>query len=366
MTKFSLQFGLALAVGCAGATTAVADTIYLIGGKAINEVSITGETYKELEYKAGSKKKTVKAEKVLRVEFSAKSSLVDQADTAAADGQIFNAISDFEEYIEGFLSKGRRPRYRWEPAYAMHRLIELNREVGDAEHLIAAVDQLIEKVPESGYVPGAYLAKAEAQFLTGKAKAAKKTLEDFKALIQGQSLSGRWRIEQKLAALLLDSSLKGKSLRSKLNAISDEAGSAFPVVGNRADVAVGESWIADGNFAKAEPIFRDVTQSGAADMTTLAAAYTGLGDCIFKRAVGKSGDEKKQLLLDAQIAYMRVVVVYKSESRYVPKAMFWAGRAFDETTDSELKARAQRLYRQVRRDYQGTEWATEAGSFIKR
>ena len=152
--------GLALAVACLGATSAAADTIYLTGGEALSDVKVTAESFKLVEYKQDSKKKTVKTEQVLRLEFSGKSSLVDQADTAAADGQIFDAIASLEEYVKNFIETGRRPTFAWEPAYAMYRLIELNREVGDAEHLISAADQLISKRPDSYYVPLAFLAKA--------------------------------------------------------------------------------------------------------------------------------------------------------------------------------------------------------------
>jgi tetratricopeptide (TPR) repeat protein len=358
--------GLALAVACFGATAASADTIFLTAGNTISGVRITGETYKEISYKDGSKNKTVKADKVLRVEFTSKSTQVDQAETSAADGQLYDAIAEYEAIVERFAETGRTRTFAWEPAYALNRLIELNREVGDAEHLIAAADQLIAKIPDSGYVPTAFLAKAETQFLTGEAAAATKTLADFQILIQSQALSGRWRIEHKLAGVLFGSKEKGKALRSKLDAISNEAGSSFPIVSTRADVAIAESLITDKQFSEAEPIFKDVSENPASGVSTLAAAYTGLGDCLIKRAVATTGTEKFELLQDARLAYLRVVVVYKSESRYVPKAMFWAGRAFDESTEDEDKASAQRLYKQVMRDYKGSEWATEAKQYIKR
>ena len=236
MTHQFLRIGFAFATAVLGATIATADTIYLIAGDVISDVKITADSFKEIGYKDGSKKKTVKTDKVLKIEFSAKSAFVDSADAAASEGQFYDAIGDLETYLDGTFTSGRRPRYVWEPAYAMYRLVELNRVVGDAEHLIAAVDQLLEKAPESRYVPMAYLAKAETEYLTGKGKAAKKTLDAFKAVIQGKSLSDRWQIEQKLASVVYDDSLKGKALRSKLEAISKQAGSMYPIVGNRADV----------------------------------------------------------------------------------------------------------------------------------
>jgi hypothetical protein len=368
MRQSSLKFGLAFAGALLAASTVTADTIYLIQGDAIKDVSVKTATFKEIEYKDGSKKRTVKTDNVLRVEFFAKTQPVDLADAAALDGQFWDAIGALELYIEAHISEAKRPRYEWEPAYAMNRLIELNRVVGDAPGLIKAADQLIANAPDSLYVPMAFLAKAETQHLTGDSKGAKKTLGAFKDLIQSKSLSGKWNIEQKLASALYDDASKGKSLRTKLEAISKEAGSQYPVVHNRCEVAIGESWLEgkSPNFKEAEPIFQDIAANPKADSRTLAAAYTGLGDCIFKRAMAGPASLKDQLLQDAKLAYMRVVVVYKDETTYAPKAMFWAGRVFDESTDEQDKERAQLLYGRVMREYQGSTWATEAGSFRKR
>lgn len=366
MRQPSLRIGLLLAAATLGLSAATADTIYLIDGSAVSDIRVRTESFKEIEYKDGSKTRTVKTDRVLRIDFSGKSQLVDRADTAATDGQFFDALADLQTYVDGQLSSDRTPRYRWELAYAMFRLIELNRVVGDAPALIAAADKLIEHAPESRYVPMAFLAKAEVQHLTGKGAAAKKTLDEFKNLVQGKSLSGRWVIEQKLASALYDSSLKGKKLRDMLDGISTEAGGQYPVVRSRAKVAIGESFLQGKNFKEAELIFAHIAKNPKADSRTLAAAYTGLGDCIFKRAVVASGKAKEGLLRDAQLAYMRVVVVYKDETLYVPKAMYWAGRVFDEAGGEADKEKAQKLYGRVMREYQGTTWASEANSFRKR
>jgi len=362
-----LPTGLAaLALGLLGGPLS-ADTIYLLDGKSLEDVSVGEETLKEVEYKEGSKRSTVKTDDVLRIEYSAKSSLVDRADTAAAEGQLLDAIADLQTYVDGMIESGRTPRYKWEPAYAMKRLLDLHLQVGDAPGLIAAADKLIENAPESRHLPAAYLAKAEAQYYSGQAKAAVKTLADFGAVVQSKNLSQRWDLEQELATLVYDETVKGKKLRDRLDEISTKAGSQFPRVKNRAEVAIAESFVAAKSFGEAEPIFRDVVDNQQADATTLAAAYTGLGDCLFKRAVEEK-DAKKQdaLMTEAAMAYMRVVVVYKDQNRYVPKALFWAGRVFDESSDPEDKDRAQKLYLRVMRDFQGSEWASEAASFRRR
>lgn len=357
--------GLACAALALG-SLASADTIYLLDGKSLTDVTVKEETFKEISYREGGKNRTVRTDDVLRVEFSAKSPLVDRADTAAADGQVFDAIGDLEVYVDGLLSSGKTPRYKWEPAYAMFRLVELNGIVGDADAVVAAADKLIKNRPESRFMPLAFLAKAEAQHKTGKSGAAQKTLKAFQAIITSQALSQRWSIEQKLATALFGSSLKGKKLRDALDRISTQAGSQFPLVHNRAEVAIAESFLEGKDFKQAEPIFTDIIENAKADPRTLAAAYTGLGDCIFKRATGVKDDARTKLLTQAVTSYMRVVVIYKDQTLYVPKAMYWAGRVFDELGGDEDKEKAQKLYRRVMIEYRGTSWADEANAFRKR
>jgi len=367
MRTLALRRGLACAALALSAVHAPADTIYLLDGTSLPSVTVGEENFKEISYKDGSKTRSVNTDEVLRIEFDKKSPLVDRADTAVVDGMFLAAIDDLKVYVDSRLKSERPPRFKWELAYAMYRIVELNGMVGDVQALIRAADQLIEKAPESRFVPEAFLAKAEAQFRAGNEAAAQKTLKDFLALVQGKSLSRRWQLEQKLASYLYDSSLKGKARRDKLDSISDQAGEEYPTVANRADVAVAESFLEGKKFKDAEDIFTDVTNNPRADPRTLAAAYTGLGDCLFKRAVGTSDTTKKQdLIVQAATAYMRVVVVYKDQTLYAPKAMFWAGRVFDESSAEGDKEKAQKLYTQVIREYQGSHWAEEANAFRKR
>lgn len=359
-----LALGMAALATCA--LTGSADTIFLLNGKVIEDVSVRSETFHEIEFKDGSKKRTIKTDDVLRITFDAKSKLVDRADVAIDEGQLFDALSDLETFVDGLIASGKKPRYSWEPAYAMRRLIELNAMIGDAPGLIAAADKLIANAPESRFSPQAFLLKAETQHLTGEGAAANATLKSFLNLIQGQRLSRRWTLEHKLASALYDKDLSGKNLRQILKSIASEAGGGYPQVNNAAQVALGESLLEGSKFSEAEPVFKRITDNPKASTATLAAAYTGLGDCLFKRATQSTGDDRDKLMRLAKLAYMRVVVVYKDQVRYVPKAMFWAGRVYDESNDEDDKEKAQKLYTKVAREYAGSKWASEAGGFRKR
>jgi len=348
------------------APAASADTIHLTDGKSIEDCQITAETYEVIEYRAGSRKQSVATDKVLRIEYAKRPTLVDRAETAAADEQPHDAIADLETYVQGLLESGKRERYAWAPAFAMYRLVELNRMVGELPAAEAAADRLIEKAPRSRFVPPAYLAKADIQNDQGQGAKALTTINQLEALIQKSKLSRRWALECDLSKVLYDAKLGGKKKRDKLEEVSAKAGREFPTVRNRADVAEAETYLAAKSFGEAEKIFQRICDDPKADAGTLAAAFTGLGDCLFQRAFGMStGAEQSELYREALLAFMRVVVVYKDQTRYVPKAMLLAGRIFDQSADEISKESAQKLYRSVIRIYGGTPWARDARGFSK-
>ncbi|MED6333776.1 MAG: hypothetical protein VYE81_00130 [Planctomycetota bacterium] len=346
------------------AAFATADTIHLTDGKSIEDCKIGTESYEQIEYRDGGRSGEVATDRVLRIEFSALPALLDRAETAARDEQVFDAIADMEEYVAG--AGGSDRRYPWAPAHAMFRLVELKFMVGDAAGAEASADLLIENAPTSRYVPFAYLAKAQAQFDQGGGDKAQATLRAFEAAIQKASMSKRWELECDLARVLFDASLKGNARREKLAEVSGLAGRKYPTVRNRADVAEAETWLASRDFEKAEKIFQRIVDDPKADASTLAAAYTGHGDCLFQRAFAIAGGrDQDRLYRSALLSFMRVIVVYPDQVRYVPKAMLLAARIFDQADEEISKDRAQRLYRTVMRLYDGSTWAQEARGFKK-
>ena len=104
-----------------------------------------------------------------------------------------------------------------------------------------------------------------------------------------------------------------------------------------------------------------------ADARTMAGAYSGLGDCLYQEAAVliKENKDAEAVLQEALLSFLRVVVSYKDQTFYVPKAMFYAGRVFDLSDAEDGKDYAQRMYREVMRQFRGSNWADEAKSFKK-
>lgn len=362
MIRLSLA-GTALAL-LFSATAADADTIYLVDGSSITDAEVSEETYETIEYRVDGKRDDVAASKVLRIEYEEKPPLVDRGDDSASSGDVEVAIGDIQTYVDGHFAKGGPDRrFPWAPAYALSRLIELNNSVGNMAGVIAAADRMIANVPDARQVPDAYLAKAEAQFRSGDGAGATATLGELEALAQRVGLPRSWQLEVQLGRVVYDTSKQGKARRDALKTVTVAAGSEFPVVANRSKTFSAESLVDEEKYGEAESVFREVVDSGKADRKTLAAAYTGLGDCLMQRGQKADGDEQAELLKSALLAYMRVVVVYEDQVQYVPKAMFYAARIFDQGTEEQSKDRAQRLYRTIMFRYEGSRWAREANGF---
>lgn len=340
------------------------DRIYLTDGTVLKDVGVTTDGLQQVEYRSGRSKSTVESERILRIEFGLKPKAVDQADGYAKEEEFLDAIAEMQNYLNAIDGKGDK-RFPWAAAYARYRLVELHGVIGDVDALSRAAEELVAKDPESRYAPIAFIAKAQALLDSGNVAGAKAAAEGLGRFVEAKALAGRWPVEQRLWAAMTSGNT-GKKLEDALAAISADA-VEYPSVRNRAEVAIAESLVGGKKLSEAEKIFREIVKDSKADARTLAAAWTGLGDCLYTRADSAVDDDKATLLRDALKAYLRPVVVYPDESLYVAKAAFYAGRCYQELGGGdEASDRAKRLLTFVIVNFKGTKWEREARSFINR
>lgn len=358
-----------LGLAALGAVPTFADTIKKTNGELIEDVTIVDESLTEVTYRKGRNDRSVPADEVLEVTFTRMPTLVDEALTFLADGDLLGAEDSFAFYLEEHLG-GREERvHDWAPAFAAWKVCELRLAMGDYEGAPTAADQLIENFPESRYVPMAYLGKANAQAWSGNGGAAQRTLESFQGLVDDQGLSERWGLEAKLARVLTNASLDASARRDELTALQGLAGTTYPSVRNRARVAEGEAWLADADGERnverrvelagnAKTIFDTILDDFKADEDTLAGAFLGRGECLFIEAQAAGNDA--DMLRSALHQYMRVVVVYQAQTRRQPRALIQAARCFALIGGEENASRAARLFYRVERDWPGSSLAEDA------
>ncbi len=339
---------------------ASADTIFMIDGTSIEDVTVQSEALDFVTYRAGNKTQTAVSDAVLYVDFSAKPQDVDQADAAIADELLLDALDGLENFLAGMTEPPRRKP--WSFAYALYRLVQVHEIMGEFDKVVATVDHLLDVQPDSRYAPLAQMRKIQAISDSGKDVTA--SIAAFKKMIEGKGLGDRWIIEADLAGVIYDAALSSAEKTKKLTTLSARAGVSHPLARNRAEVALGEEALRQGKVPVALKIFEGVAADPRADSRTLAAAYLGLGDCYWAMGERNAAEESgKADLMKALMAYMRIVVVYKAEQRYVSKAMFFAGRCLQLLDGPAAQEQADKLYNKLIRYYRGTRWAQEAKGF---
>jgi hypothetical protein len=349
------------------AANAWADTIYLNDGKVLSDVTVLQESLKEVTFREKGKtvEQKVPADDVLRIGFQPLPKAIDVAESLAAEGSTVDAIDQLKTLAESVLDgSNKQVKQSWAAAHALHRAIELAGSIGDAKKVVELCDILAIKIPNSRRTPLALLAKAEAQRGLNDAAGAQQSLIALRGLAQNEGLSRRWTVEADLGEAQADANLNPDKRRARYKELAAAAGSEFPSVASRARVLEGESWLEGEkkNFDKAAEIFQIVADDPRADDATLAAAFTGLGDCLFQEAQAAAGEQKAGLLENAVLAYLRVVVLYREQAHYAAKAAFFAGRVFDAQGTDDGRLRARRMYAEVIERYPASNWATQAKS----
>lgn len=365
----SIGLGAVLfALFAARSAPAHADEIHLIDGRVLEDVEIENETLTEVAYKEGGNRGAIPSGEVLRVEYRRMPTEVDEALGFAEERDLVGALDTLDAYVDRQIEKPSERRFKWAPAFAAWKTVELREEMGDMVGVQEAAQRLITSFDDSRYVPAAYLAKANAELDTSRAKQARTTLEEMAELVASKGLSERWSLECRLAQIRADDSKSAEDKRADLGRLAREAADAHPMVEARARVAEGETYLIEADAArgqaqakslreKARAVFEPVIESPAADDETLAGAYSGLGDCLFY--LGADADDAA-LLKQAVMHYLRVVTSYKKEGRYVPRSLFYAMRCFDLMQD---RRRMNDMKRELASLYPGSSWAEQAEKF---
>ena len=341
-----------------------ADTIVRTDGKKIENVQVVSETMTEVVYKKGRNVQTLRAERILLIHFEKMPRLLDEAEGFVGEDDLGAALDALDEYVEGQIERPNE-RLKWAPAYAAWRTIELRQSLADLAGARQAALRLIDNFGDSRYVPGAYLAKASAEIDSGRAANALKTLEKFAALVEKNQLSKRYDLECRMVRIQAEEKRSGAARRTDLGIIAREAGSEFPTVKSRAELLEGEVFLSEASRTvnpgkaaklrgKAQLVFERIVKTGNATEATLAGAYTGLGECLYYAGAEQ---EDEELLKQASMYFLRVVTLFKGESRYVSKSLYFAMRCFHLTQDKRRKVD---MLRELKSLFPNSGWIREA------
>lgn len=339
------------------------DTIRLVDGKTIPNVQVVTDGLKEVTYKDGKGDKTVPSDTVDSIEYEKKPQELLDVEGHLLTEDLESAVDTLDTYVKALNEKkSLSSAFKWAPAFAAWRAIELRRSAADLEGVKSSADGFIAQHTESRYLPLAYLAKADAELRSGGAAGAKKTLEDLAGLVSAQSLPKRWELEAKLGQVQADDKQKQDARRTEYERLAGEA-SGIPGVQARARLLIGESFMAEAAASpaaakdlrtKARAEFDKVLASEGVSRETLAGAHVGLGEALFLLGADVAD---AALLQEAALSFLRVATLYRDQGATVAKALYYAMRCFDLQQDARRKAE---MRRELLSFYPTSSWAAEA------
>ncbi len=338
------------------------DTIHLESGAALEDVVVLDELLAAISYtrRGESEPRSLDPDQVLFIDYERLPPELEQAEALLSAGDPSAALEVLSTFADSVLhGPTRKDRPPWAAALALERSSRLRLGMGDLEGAIRGADLVMHELAGSRHLPSALLLKAEAQRRQGASAAMESTLSSLRTWVEAESRSERWNLEADLLEIRSERELSAPEQRERIAAVAARAGAAHPSVQNRARVAEAETYLEgeEPDLERARELLELVVADRRAEADTLAAAYTGLGDC-WLRAPG--GADLSAALEQALLAYMRVVIGYADQVGHVQKALFFAGRACDLLGDPARRRNARRLYGALIDGYPSSPWADEA------
>lgn len=332
------------------------DQIVRMDGTILNVDRVLTETFTEVTYKRGSTEGKIPAEQVLEVVHSLTHRDVAEfsdAMEAKADADYAKAIAAFNSVLAD-KDLHEEPRHAWTKQHALFQIMNCYAATGNGDQVVAHADRLLQEVPDTFFYGEALEMKAQSLLDRGNAAGAEAAFQQLQADVKGKGLPERWEREAELGLAVLAKGGSPADKQRRLEALAERNKDSYPSVASRARVEVGNAMVEAEQYKDAKARFQTIVDSGKADRDTLAAAWSGLGDCAYN--LGLREQEPKAAAVhfeEAALHYLRVAAAYPEVFRLVPRALCHAGMSMVRVGKRED---AFALANKLRRNYPSSEW----------
>ena len=349
---------------CASATAQ--DKIYYKDGTvypkegSTQEIKVLKETYEVVKYelptRGGNVEQSVSTAKVDYVKYRRHKAF--QSAKEAFDS------GDFEVAIEELEPLTKKNSPHWVKQYALFYTAEALFGLGDYEKALAAYDALESGVSDSRFIPDARLQKGNAYLAMKKTADAKSAFSKLQRDVKSKGFDPAFEYKAQLGLIAIDEAAGNFSTAlSALERLQSEVGNDYPAIAAECRLRIGNVYIREGDYRKAENYFKAIIESDSTDKKVLYGAYNGLGKSYFAQ------NKFKQALTDC---YLRVIVMDDRDADVpldiLAESLYWGGRCWDQLRDEKPEHRlfARDLYREVIVRAPGHGLAAEAKKHMRR
>ncbi len=325
-------------------------------------IVVMEENYDKIVYsvKVGdrSTKQEIDTSAVDKVYYSTAPEVYLDAVTAMESGDLDGAISGFQSVADNTSMR------RWLREYSLANIATIYQGTYRFQQAIQAWDKLLGSFPKSRYAPTALVQSGNAALDMGNAEEAKKRfqrLQGLAGLPDAEKMKARYylaKIIQKQGEASKNATLIGQALEEFKKLLAEtEKVAELKDVASLAKLGIGECLIGLSKFGEALTYFQGIADS-TEDPLMLAGVFNGLGLCYFRTEKWK----------EAMLAFLRVEVLYNSDSDKTAMALYYSGKCFEFMTganigqDNPNRARAQ--YRKCIQKYGGTSWGKMAAEAL--
>ncbi len=329
-----------------------ADTIELKDGKKILRIQIEKEGLLKVEYKKqGLPSQYVDSERVKSIKYRTTGNEYKSAVKALEEKAYFDAAEFFEAAAE---KSSHKIIFQ---AHCVYRAGESYQKAGNWAKAISIFTAFVNEFNTHRLYPRALVNRGKCLLNTRDTKKAKKTFAILQKKVAEKGLPDNWKYESLYWMTYMQERENSSKALSSYQSIYDETKDSYPSIANMARLRIGRVYMSEKKFSQATALFDEIIENRfKSDDEIVAWAFLSRGNCVMnKNTKGDKGEFKKALF-----DLLRVVIHYEEVGSPQAEAMFWAGKCFQHLGEKDAAKRWQSLYRRIKREWPGTQWAQHA------
>lgn len=345
------QFAAALLLAAPSASLVAQDVINWADGSTTEHARVTDFTTLEIKWTSGGSSEKKPSDQVVdlniaKVREAYKRGYAAKEQNGADTSDLFLGVARQELAKQPFIAQ-----------FGLWEAGKFLMEAGKEAEAFQLFEELIAKLPDSGFVPRALVMKLDYYLATGKAKDAAKVAKDYKDLATTKGFPSGYVNEAQFYVLMAQAAggLKAAELRSQLEALATQTETANPLVANRCRLQIANSLRHDGKADDAMKIYTRLGQAKVIDKSTLAGAMLGIGHVH----LAKGTEADKESFRAALMSFLHVYIDTPDASPdIVAEALFHGADAATKWGGNDHRVIANRLRNMLRNDarFHDTEW----------